>query len=77
MIVGGFTAGLVNILLIGVVLDAFGGYTLEAFRWAMATQFVFYGIGAVGAYATRRTARRIEPRARGVRYSSLWTVLAP
>ncbi len=74
VIVGGFFAGLVDILVIGVVLDLAGGYTLTAFRWAMATQFVFWGIGVVGAYTTRAKARQLDA-ARGVRYPSLWAVL--
>ncbi|MCB0910583.1 MAG: MFS transporter [Propionibacteriaceae bacterium] len=74
VIVGGFLAGLVNILVVGVVLDLAGGYTLDAFRWAMATQFVFWGIGVAGAYRARAQARRLD-HARGVRYPSLWAVL--
>ena len=74
VIVGGFFAGLVNILVVGVVLDLAGGYTLDAFRWAMATQFVFWLVGVVGAYQARAQARRLDS-ARGVRYPSLWAVL--
>lgn len=74
VIVGGFVAGLVNIWIIGVVLDLLGGYSLNAFKWAMATQFVFWAVGVVGAYAARAKARELD-RARGVRYSTLWTVL--
>ena len=74
VIVGGFFAGLVNILVVGVVLDLLGGYSLTAFRWAMATQFAFYAIGIIGAYTARAAARRVD-RDRGVRYSTLWTVV--
>jgi MFS family permease len=74
VIVGGFFAGLVNILVIGVVLDLLGGYSLTAFRWAMATQFVFWGIGVVGAYTARAEARRVD-RDRGVRHPTLLAVL--
>ena len=74
VIVAGFLAGLLNILVIGLVLDAFGGYGLTAFRWAMATQFLFWGVGVSGAYLARRTARRLD-RARGVRHTTLATVL--
>lgn len=74
VIVGGFSAGLLNILAIGVVLDLFGGYSLTAFRWAMATQLVFWAVGVAGAYAARGQARRIDA-ARGVRPTSLWSVL--
>ncbi len=74
VIVGGFFAALVNILVIGIVLDLFGGYSLTAFRWAMSTQFVIWGIGVAGAYTARSRARRLD-RERGVRHSSLWSVL--
>lgn len=74
VIVGGFFAGLVNILVVGVVLDLAGGYTLDAFRWAMSTQFVFWVVGVIGAYQARAQARRLDS-ARGVRYPSLWAVL--
>jgi len=74
VIVGAFLAGLLNILVVGLVLDLLGGYSLQAFRWAMATQFAFWGVGILGAYSARAQARRLD-QARGVRYSSLWTVL--
>lgn len=74
VIVGGFLAGLLNILVVGMVLDLFGGYSLTAFRWAMATQFVVYAVGVVGAYSARAQARRLD-RARGVRHTPLWAVL--
>lgn len=74
VIVGGFLAGLVNIWIVGVVLDLLGGYSLTAFRWAMATQFGFWAIGVVGAYTERSRARRLDA-ARGVRYPTLWAVL--
>ena len=74
VIVGGFFAGLVNILVVGLVLDLLGGYSLTSFRWAMATQFLFWGVGVVGAYTARAQARRLD-RDRGVRYPTLWAVL--
>ncbi|HMM96610.1 MFS transporter [Phycicoccus sp.] len=57
--IGGFTASLLAIALIGVVLDrlAPGGpqeYTLEDFRLAMSVQFVFWGLGAVQLVRYRR-----------------------
>ncbi len=57
--IGGFTASLVTIALIGVVLDrlAPGGqqdYTLDDFRIAMSVQFVFWGIGIVQLVRYRR-----------------------
>lgn len=74
VIVGGFTAGVLGIFVIGLVLDAFGSYSLTAFRWAMAAQFAVWGVGVVGVYVERRRARRQDAR-RGVRYPSLRTVL--
>ncbi len=73
VIVGGFFAGLVCILTIGLVLDHSGGYSMSAFRWAMATQFFFWTVGLVGLYTTRRKARAVD-RARGVRYLPLWAL---
>ena len=57
--VGGFTASLLCIALIGVVLDrlAPGGpeeYTLTDFRIAMSVQFLFWGLGAVQLVRYRR-----------------------
>ncbi|MBM6402196.1 MFS transporter [Phycicoccus sonneratiae] len=57
--IGGFTASLLAIALIGVVLDrlAPGGpedYTLEDFRLAMSVQFLFWGLGAVQLVRYRR-----------------------
>lgn len=44
---GGFTSGFIAVFLIGVVLDALGAgspdtYTMTAFRWAFATQFLIW-----------------------------------
>jgi sugar phosphate permease len=75
VIVGGFLSVLVNVWVVGVVIDLMGGYSLNAFRWAMATQFVFYAIGITGAYTARTQARRLD-RARGVRHPTLLAVLA-
>lgn len=74
VIVGGFTAVLVNVWVVGVVIDLLGGYSLNAFRWAMATQFIFYAIGVTGAYIARTQARRLD-RERGVRHPTLLAVL--
>lgn len=74
VIVGGFAAGLLNIQVIGFVVDALGGYSERAFRWAMATQFVFWAIGLVGAFHARARARAINA-ARGVRHPHLVTVV--
>ncbi|MBT9255024.1 MFS transporter [Phycicoccus sp. MAQZ13P-2] len=64
--IGGFTASLLAIALIGVVLDhlAPGGpedYTLDDFRIAMSVQFLFWGLGAVQLVRyRRRSLRHIE-----------------
>ena len=63
MNIGGFTASLLAIALIGVVLDhlAPGGpaeYTLDDFRIAMSVQFLFWGLGAVQLVRYRRKGLR-------------------
>lgn len=74
VIVGGFSAVLINVWLIGVIIDLLGGYSLTAFRWAMATQFLFYAVGIIGAYTERTRARKLD-RERGVRHPTLAAVL--
>jgi MFS family permease len=62
---GGFTATLGAIQLIGVALDALcpdGVYTLERFRLALAVQVPFYVIGLVGLLGSRRKARALLAR---------------
>lgn len=63
--VGGFTAALVSVYFIGLILDvqfaASDGtgalYNLDAFRWALAFQFIPLALGALGIVVTRRKAR--------------------
>jgi len=60
--IGGFCASLVTILVVGLILDALTpagaqGYSLDAFRIALAFQFVMWTIGVVGVVRTRRLAR--------------------
>ncbi|WP_417218998.1 MFS transporter [Arthrobacter sp.] len=63
--VGGFTAALVSVYFIGLILDlqfaAAGGsgelYNLGAFRWALAFQFIPLALGALGIVVTRRKTR--------------------
>ncbi|MFN8137531.1 MAG: MFS transporter [Propionicimonas sp.] len=74
VIVGGFLAAVLNVWVIGVVLDLLGGYSPVAFRWAMATQFLFWGVGVAGAYVARGQVRRLDA-ARGVRHERLAVVL--
>lgn len=61
--IGGFTASLATIALIGIVLDqlAPGGpatYTREDFRLAMSVQFLFWAIGVVQLVRYRRKSLR-------------------
>lgn len=59
---GGFTAALLCIQLIGLVLDlAAPGreHTLAQYRLAMAVQLPFYAAGVAGLLITRRQARRL------------------
>ncbi len=55
--VGGFVASLTTILAVGLILDLIGGYSLDAFRVALAFQFVMWTIGIVGVVRTRKLAR--------------------
>ncbi|KYH46289.1 nitrate/nitrite transporter [Branchiibius sp. NY16-3462-2] len=62
--VGGFTASLSTIWLIGVVLDKVnpGGasaYTLDGFRAAMSVQYVVWGVGVVMILLLRRKTRAL------------------
>jgi MFS family permease len=58
--VGGFTASLLTILLIGLVLDAQGGagYGIGQFKLAMAVQYLVGAVGVAGILRTRRLVRR-------------------
>jgi MFS family permease len=62
--VGGFTASILLISGIGLVLDRLapsggGSYPLSAFRWAFALQYVLWAFGAVQVVRYRNTARRL------------------
>ncbi|WP_364518821.1 MFS transporter [Nocardioides sp. LML1-1-1.1] len=65
--VGGFTASLIVIVAVGVVLDALssgstGSYGPEAFRWAMAVQYLLWGLGASQIVRYRRRIRALTTR---------------
>ena len=73
---GGFTASLLTVLAVGVVLDLLAGTstpTLADFRWAFAVQYVGWGLGLVMVVRTRRQARR-DLAARGVQVLPLQQV---
>ena len=62
--VGGFVASITLIISVGLVLDlltpASAGthYPLGAFRWALAVQYLLWGLGVVQVVRYRRKARR-------------------
>ncbi|GAA1541980.1 MFS transporter [Nocardioides humi] len=64
--VGGFTSALLAVLLVGAVLDLLtpgsGEYTPEAFRWAMATQYLLWTLGVVQIVRYRRRIRSLTTR---------------
>ncbi|WP_129843155.1 MFS transporter [Streptomyces sp. RFCAC02] len=57
--IGGFSASLAVLFLVGVVLDAAGGYTFDAFRLAWLVQYPFWALAVTGVLVTRRKARRV------------------
>jgi hypothetical protein len=64
---GGFLASLVLVVVIGLVLDwrtpgASTSYTPDAFRWAMATQYLLWGLGLTQVYRYRLRTRRVVNR---------------
>lgn len=84
--VGGFLASFVMMFLIGVLLDlqhniavAAGSnaplYSLDAFRWAFAVQYVVIGIGAAFLIRARRRTRRKLSEDEGIDVAPLWVAL--
>ncbi len=66
--VGGFSASLVLVVAIGLVLDwrtpgTGSDYTPEAFRWAMSVQYLLWAFGVTQLVRYRRRARRVFDRA--------------
>jgi hypothetical protein len=55
---GGFSASLVVLAGMGVVLDLTGGFTPEAFRLAWLVQYPVWVLGVTCLLLARRTARR-------------------
>ncbi len=65
--VGGFTASLLLVVAVGLVLDwrtpgASTAYTPDAFRWAMSTQYVLWAVGLTQILRYRVKARRVVDR---------------
>lgn len=65
--VGGFTSSLLVIVAVGIVLDlatpgAEGTYTPEAFRWALAVQYVLWAVGTFQIVRYRRRVRTLTTR---------------
>ncbi|MDP3890288.1 nitrate/nitrite transporter [Nocardioides sp.] len=59
---GGFVASLLLVVMVGLVLDwrtpgSGASFTPEAFRWAMATQYLLWGIGLTQIWRYRRRTR--------------------
>lgn len=62
-IMGGFTASLLLIQIIGLMLDVLcpgGAYTLSGFRWSMSVQLIFFAVGIGGIVFCRGRLRRIS-----------------
>ncbi|AMY17788.1 MULTISPECIES: MFS transporter [Nocardiaceae] len=63
--IGGFLASLLVMQAMGAILNAFGGYSVDAFRVAWSTQYVVWIVAATGVVICRRKARResgVRPR---------------
>jgi MFS family permease len=65
---GGFIAALVTVVVVGWILDwrmpaGSTDYTLGAFRWAFAFQYVVWLVGALQILRHRRIVRSLVPRA--------------
>src|SRR5206468_2191794 len=73
--VGGFLASMLVLATMGAAMDAFGGFTYDAFRVAWPVQYPVWLFATVGVLVTRRKARRLDA-ARGVAPRPLREVLA-
>ena len=56
---GGFIASLLVMQFMGVILDAAGGISFEAFRLAWTVQYAIWALAVVGILITRRKARAV------------------
>ena len=56
---GGFTATLIVLQLVGWVMDAAGGYTFDGFRAAWLVQYPVWALATVGVIVQRRHARAL------------------
>ncbi|AEV74569.1 sugar phosphate permease [Mycolicibacterium rhodesiae NBB3] len=56
---GGFIASLLVMQIMGVILDAAGGISFEAFRQAWTVQYAVWAFAVVGILITRRKARAV------------------
>ena len=64
----GFSASLVLVVTVGIVLDwrtpgTSTAYTPEAFRWAMSAQYVLWAVGLLQVWRYRRRTRAVIDRA--------------
>jgi MFS family permease len=76
---GGFTASILVVLLVGVLLGLVGGsagYTGQAFRVAWCVQYLVWAAAAVGVLRSRRQTRRRMAEVDGVLVPPLREVLA-
>jgi MFS family permease len=55
---GGFVASLLVMQAMGVIIDAAGGYSFDAFRSAWTVQYVIWVLAVIGILITRRKARQ-------------------
>jgi MFS family permease len=56
---GGFVASLLVMQAMGMILEAAGNFTLDAFRVAWTVQYVVWALATAGILITRRKARRV------------------
>lgn len=76
--VGGFVAALVTMFAMGLILDALedghGQYSLGAFKWAFAFQYLIWALGIVMILHNRRRTRRLLAK-EGTVVPPLWSAV--